>query len=201
MDARRKLRRWLFMGIAAAPILLVAALPLSASASPSGSGSAFGAQVTALGITVGPTPSVSLTAPGSASASLPSLSLFGVLSASTLSVSTQVTSAPAVSSAVDVAQVALAGGVVSASGVHASCSADANQASGSVTIAQLVAAGMTFTNISPGPNTTINLPLVGTLVLNQQTTPTSTSITVDALHLSLITGADIVVGQARCAVG
>jgi hypothetical protein len=78
------------------------------------------------------------------------------------------------------------------------CTANASGASGATTIASLVVAGQTLTNITPAANTSITVPGVGQLVLNEQSRPTATSITVNAVHLSLIAGTDIIVAHASC---
>jgi hypothetical protein len=161
-------------------------------------GSAFGLQVRSLLVNVGPTPFVSQSGPGSQSASLPSISVAGVASADGLTASTQVGPDVTVSSAADVADVKLVAGAVVASGVHVTCTSDASGASGSTTIASLTVAGQTLTNITPAPNTGITIPLVGTLVLNEQTQPAPGSITVNGLHLKLIGGTDVVIARATC---
>jgi len=70
--------------------------------------------------------------------------------------------------------------------------------------------GTTFTNLriagiaiaaNPGPNTTISLPLVGTVVLNQQTTVAGgDGITVNALYVTLLTGTQLTVSTSTAAL-
>jgi hypothetical protein len=165
-----------------------------------GSGSAFGVQVRSLLVNVGPTPTVSQSGPGSQTATLASVSVLGLVSANGLTVSTQVGPGVTVASSADLAHLNLVLGAVVVDTIHATCTANAGGASGSTTIAKLVVAGQTLTNISPAPNMRIAVPGVGQLVLNEQTQPTSTSITVNALHLSVTGGTEIIVSQASCVI-
>jgi uncharacterized repeat protein (TIGR01451 family) len=163
-----------------------------------GSGSAFGVQVRSLLVNVGPTPSVSQSGPGTRTATLATVSVLGLVSADVLTVSTQVGPGVTVTSSSDIAHLNLVLGAVVADTIHATCTANASGASGATTIARLVVAGQTLINITPAANTSITVPGVGQLVLNEQSRPTATSITVNAVHLSLIGGTDIIVAQASC---
>jgi uncharacterized repeat protein (TIGR01451 family) len=164
------------------------------------SGSAFGLQVRALGISVGPVPTVSQNGPGASSTTLASISVPAVLTASTLTVSSAVGPDVSVTSTATVAQLSILGGTISATAIRSTCTANAGGVSGSTTIARLVIAGQVQTNVTPAPNTTINVLGVGTVVLNEQVQPQSGSITVNALHVHLLTGVDIIVAQSACVV-
>jgi uncharacterized repeat protein (TIGR01451 family) len=163
-----------------------------------GIGSAFGVQVRSLLVNVGPTPVVSQSGPGSQTATLASVGVLGLVSANALTVSTQVGPGVTVTSSADLAHLNLVLGAVVADTIHATCTANATGATGSTTIASLTVAGQTLLNISPAPNTSIAVPGVGQLVLNEQIRPTATSIVVNALHLSVTGGTEIVVSQASC---
>lgn len=165
------------------------------------SGSAFGEQVHSLLVNSGPVPSVSQSGPGSQSADLASVAVDSLLTASALAVSTQVGPDVTVTSSAAVDSVGLAAGVISASNVRSTCTANATGVSGSTTIAGLTIAGVTTVNLTPAPNTTIAVAGVGTLILNEQSTTPAGSITVNAIHLHVtLSGADVIVAQSRCVV-
>jgi uncharacterized repeat protein (TIGR01451 family) len=164
------------------------------------SGSAFGLEVRALLVNVGPLPTVSQSGPGTSSQTLASISVPAVLTANALTVSSSVGPDTSVTSSATVAQLSILAGTISATTIQSTCTANASGVSGSTTIAQLVIAGQVFTNISPAPNTTINVLGVGSVVLNEQIQPQAGSITVNALHVHLLTGIDIIVAQAACVV-
>lgn len=73
-----------------------------------------------------------------------------------------------------------------------------------------VSGSTTFTNLriggtaiaaNPGPNTTISLPLVGSVVLNQQTTIAGgDGITVNALHVTLLAGTQLTIATSTSAL-
>jgi uncharacterized repeat protein (TIGR01451 family) len=164
------------------------------------SGSAFGLQVRALLVNVGPLPTVSQTGPGTSSSTLASISVPAVLTANALTVTSSVGPDTSVSSSATVAQLSILADTISATTIRSSCTANANVVSGSTTIVRLVIAGQIFTNISPAPNTTINVAGVGSVVLNEQVQPQAGSITVNALHVRLLTGIEIIVAQSACVV-
>jgi hypothetical protein len=162
-------------------------------------GSAYGARVQALFLTVGPLPTVSRSTPGTSSASLATLSAGTLLSAQGLAVSTTIGPGVLLRSSTETARASLASGLVTADVVKATCQATFGSASGATTI-ERIQAGTIFTNFSPAPNTTIGLPGVGTLTMNEQIT-TPDGITVNGLHLRLLGSAgDIIVSQAKCVV-
>lgn len=164
------------------------------------SGSAFGLQVRALLVNAGPVPTVSQIGPGTSSNALASISVPAVLTATALAVTSSVGPDTSVTSTATVAQLSILAGTITATTIRSTCTADANGVSGATTIARLVIAGQTFIDISPAPNTTLNVAGVGTVVLNEQVQPMPGSITVNALHVHLLTGVDIIVAQSACVV-
>ena len=73
-------------------------------------------------------------------------------------------------------------------------------AQGSTTFAHLRIAGLAV-SANPAPNTGITLPLVGSLILNQQTpTANGRGITVTALSLTLLTGIRLTISQSTAAL-
>ena len=71
---------------------------------------------------------------------------------------------------------------------------------GATVFTNLRVAGLTIT-ANPGPNTTIGLPGVGSLTLNQQSTIAGgDGVTVTALHLTLLTGTQVTIGQSTAAL-
>jgi hypothetical protein len=72
--------------------------------------------------------------------------------------------------------------------------------SGSTTLTNLRIAGVLIT-ADPGPNTIVNLPLVGSVVLNQQKTIAGgDGITVNALDVTLLTGAQLTIATSTSAL-
>jgi hypothetical protein len=198
--------------------LSVAASPASADVT-SVKGGAFGesVNVTPLGllnVTSGPIPTVTLPAGGGgpftdslASVCVPTTTC-ALLKTGILNVSTQGTlgASGGSSSSASVANVgALAGtpGVLTATAVSSKCSVGPNSSSGSSTIAGATFLGQAL-DVNPAPNTTINLPGVATLILNEQIPtggPGDYSLTVNAIHLKLgpvLGSGDIIIAQSRC---
>ena len=71
---------------------------------------------------------------------------------------------------------------------------------GATTFTDLTVAGVAIA-ANPGPNSTINLPLVGSLVLNEQTSiAAGDGITVTALDLKLLTGTEVTISQSTAAL-
>jgi uncharacterized repeat protein (TIGR01451 family) len=177
-----------------------AAVATTADRALSVNGSAFGEQVRSLLVNSGPLPTVSLSSPGTRSDSLASISLAGLLSADNLVVNTQVGNDATVASSADITDADLVAGTVTATGIHSACTANPTAATGTTTIAKLVVGGQTLLNISPAPNTGINIAGIGTLLLNEQTSTPAGGIVVNALHLHLLLGTDIVLAQSTCLV-
>ena len=107
------------------------------------------------------------------------------------------------------ANVDLLGGLITANEVDTT--AQAQQPLTSTGLGPVATAGTTtFTNLrvagvaisaNPGPNTTISLPLVGSVVLNQQTPVAGgDGITVTALDVTLLTGTQLTISQSTAAL-
>jgi uncharacterized repeat protein (TIGR01451 family) len=94
-------------------------------------------------------------------------------------------------------------GIVVVRGMSSACRADLGGARGSVAIAKLVISGRRMT-VSPRRNMTIDIPGVGLLLLNEQTTDDLGVLTVNALHLKLNGGplgrGNLTLAQSRCGV-
>jgi hypothetical protein len=159
-------------------------------------------------VNIPPTPSVN-TPPGGGSAqqSVTNLSVPGVASASVLSATTDGTVGPggSVSSSADVVDASAGDDVVTADVIHSECLSDESGSSGSSSLVDASVAGNPVA-VSPPPNTTIPVPSVGTVTLNEQQTsdgPASTGIVVNAVHVALdgpaATG-DVIISQSRCGV-
>lgn len=72
--------------------------------------------------------------------------------------------------------------------------------SGSSTLSDTVTAGVTITS-HPAPNTGIGIPLVGSVVLNEQKPyGDGKGIVVNALHVKLLTGVHVVVSGTRASL-
>lgn len=71
---------------------------------------------------------------------------------------------------------------------------------GATVFTGLRVAGVTIA-ANPGPNSTIGLPGIGSLTLNQQSTIAGgDGVTVTALHLTLLTGIQVTIGQSTAAL-
>jgi hypothetical protein len=198
--------------VALAGLALAAATPAWASGTVSGS--AFGVSVNAtvagINVTAGPTPTVTLPPTGgNVSQSLATVCAgtgCSVLSAGILNAASQgsTTGSPTSSSSASVATVNALNGVVTADLIASSCTANSSGVSGSSTLTNAKVAGVTVA-VNPGPNTTISVAGVATVILNEQTTSSSggtNSITVNAVHIILNAGAlssgDIIIAQSHC---
>jgi hypothetical protein len=170
-------------------------------------GGAIGEQLsfTILGLTVSspPTPSVTLPPGGGGpfTSSLATVGMPGVLSFDTLKVSTQGGSGSAISadSSADVAKANIMIGGVTAETVHSQCSAKLSSTSGSSKVAGLMINGKAVS----ATGSRVDIPGVGTLFLNEQTTSPSGVLTVNAMHLVMggrVGTGDIVVAQSRCGI-
>jgi len=82
--------------------------------------------------------------------------------------------------------------LLSADAIFATCNSAVGVApSGSATIANLKLGTSTLANGTPGPNTTINIAGVATLVLNEQSTAADGTLTVTALRLTVLPTANL----------
>jgi len=208
-----KMPRALLAAIAAIAMLAVNAAPAFAALT-GVSAYAYGEQVrfTLLGgttVSSGPTPTVGPIAPsgGSASSTLLSASVPGLLTTGVLTVAVNgSTASGSVTSSATVNDVSALGGVFTATGVQAECAVNNHgDTSGSTTLASAVLAGQSL-SANPGPNTTVafsTLAASGYVVLNEQTYNAATNtLTVNAVHLYVTGGTlgtgDIVISHVEC---
>lgn len=186
-------------------LLLVGCLTVPALASAeSYSGRAFGARVKL----VNPLPTVLMfsdtgnlsSSGGALSATLLQIALAGTLTSNTVTASTSGGSGLAESRASVEDVVILPGhdAEVTAEVVRASSEAVCSGAAGSSVIVGLTFGGQAIT-VSGAPNQTVSIPGVATLVINEQiTTPGVPAITVNALHLTLVSGlVEVIVSSAH----
>ncbi|MEO6084899.1 MAG: choice-of-anchor P family protein [Umezawaea sp.] len=101
------------------------------------------------------------------------------------------------------AGLSLLGGLVSADAVQATATATDDSAgvvtaTGSTAFTNLKVAGLPIAN--PAVNQTIVIPLVASVVVNERV-PHPGGITVNALHVRLLTGTDVVISHARVTLG
>jgi hypothetical protein len=194
-----------------AGLLAVAASPAYADVT-SVSGGAFGESVdvtTVLGVhvTSGPISTVTLPSGGGGpfTQSVLSVSVPNVLSTGVLNVSTQGTlgASGGSSSSADVAGVSALGGALTATAIRSSCTVGPNSSSGSTTLVGATLGGLPVA-LNPAPNTTLTVPGVGSVTLNEQI-PTggagNYSLTVNAIHVHLagpLGNGDIIISQSRC---
>lgn len=97
-------------------------------------------------------------------------------------------------------QVSAFGGLLVAASVRADAQADCSGASGSSSISGLVLGGFSV-NVSGAANQTVSIPGIATLVINEQIVGSAdTELTVNALHLTLITGEELILCAATVGV-
>jgi hypothetical protein len=185
------------------------ASPVQAEGTSSGvtySGRAFAAYVNVPTLGVGPT-TVSDTGElppsgGFQSASFATVGAPGVLSASLLVASTSGANGVAKSSASLAEVVVLPGNAaqVTASFVRAESEATCNGVRGSTEVADVTFAGQAITVDPFAPNQTFEVPGVAKLVINEQKTSSgggTQDITVNAVHLTLATGDEVILSSAQ----
>jgi hypothetical protein len=180
-------------------------------------GSAFGESVdvkllNAVPVTSGPLPSVTMTSPpgglgpfsqSALSASVPGLLTAGVLNASTQGGNLGSHAGFATSSA-SVANVNALLGRITATVIGSTCKSNGDGSTGSSTLTNLNVLGVAV-NAATAPNTTITLPTVGRVIINEQIRPTNgpttTSIIVRAIHVELdgiLGSGDVIIAESRC---
>ena len=180
-----------------------ATTPIADAATTTYSGRAYGAQV----VLVNPAPNVlffSDTGPlpsggGSLSASLLTILLGTTLSSHTISASTSGSASVASSSAHQEAVVVFSGqpAQVTADVVEAHSQATCGGVSGSSVVTGLTFGGTSIA-VTGQPNQTVSIGLLATLVINEQiVVPGAQDITVNALHLTLGTGEQVILSSAH----
>lgn len=173
------------------------------AATPTYSGRAYGAQV----VIVNPAPNVlffSDTGPlpssgGSLSATLLTILLGTTLSSHTITASTSGVSGVASSSAHQETMVAFQGqpAQLTADVVEAHSQATCAGISGSSVVTNLTFGGNAVV-VTGAPNQTVSIPAIATLVINEQiVVPGALDITVNALHLTLGTGEQVILSSAH----
>lgn len=178
-------------------VSLAAARPVAAVTT--FSGRAFGAQAhltsptsTLIFADTGNLPS----AGGSLNAMLTGIMVAPTLTSGTLTCATSGSGSTASSSAA-LESLSAFGGTLSATHVEAHSSVTCTSATGSVLVSGLVFAGASVT-VTGQPNQKISVAGVGTLVIDEQVIPVGEpDITVNALHLTLATGDDLIVASAH----
>lgn len=107
------------------------------------------------------------------------------------------------SATVDSLTVKLTPGTLNLSGVNATCTASPNGETGSGTITSGTASVMgTDFNLpaNAAPNTMMDIPDFGTIVLNEQTTLSDGELSVNAIHVTKVHGqaVSLIIGHAEC---
>lgn len=205
----RHLRSHLLVAVTTSVVLSLALPSRSTAQSAAYSGRAFGAKV----VLVNPQPNVLVFSDtgelppqgGSLSATLLTILLGNTLSSHTITANTQGGAGTASSSAHVEQVVAFSGqeAQLTADVVEAHSTATCGGASGSSVVTNLTFGGNSVT-VTGQPNQTVTIPGVATLVINEQIFASPTDVTVNALHLTLAIGEQIIVSSAHsdmnCAV-
>jgi hypothetical protein len=194
----------LAIGVAGAAVGLMAG-PATAQTEPSGSASGVeGALETPItDITLPPIPFVEL--PPGGENSLPGLDVPGLVSTDLMQVESNETAGNGAQSSAQVAGLSALPGVADVTGelISSACLSDASGTEAESTILGGSAAG-TPLSVSPDPNTSVDVPGVGSVTLNEQTTNGSET-TVRAIHVVVDTAlgvsADLAVATSVCDSG
>jgi hypothetical protein len=165
---------------------------------------AYGASVNALGLTAGPTPVSTVASPNN---SLASLTVGTLLSTGTLTTVVGIDPAgtETATATVQNANASFPAGTFSATNIEATCTAQVGQPpAGSTTIGNGIITTpnqppITVVN-NPAPNTTVSLPGVATIVLNEQIVNGDGSLTVNGAHITILRqgGGDVILASATC---
>jgi hypothetical protein len=184
-------------------------LATPAGAQAEGDATGLEAALSALGINVAVPPIPFVSAPPSGSDSIVNANLNPVATALILGVQSTVndpfnvnSSAAVVGASVLNGVLGLPSPVLGADVLTSECSGDENGTTGDADVANLAALGGAITvPVSVPPNTTIPLPLIGSLTLNEQN-QTASGITVRSLHLAVnalgIATADVILAESAC---
>ncbi|MEU5690260.1 choice-of-anchor P family protein [Actinosynnema sp. NPDC020468] len=211
----RMTRRVGWVGLLAAAALLTAAAP--ASAAP-GDASAFGAKagITLLGgtaLAAGPFAAAAAAGPTTdtfAGVDKPGVLRTGVLSASaSRDENTGAVSSTASATDADLGLLAGTTGGVTAQVVKAECAATQTGVTGTTTLTGLKSGSLGTVDGSPAPNTTADVKVLGVqvakVVFNEQIANPDGSLTVNAVHVTLLGGVtgslgsgDLVLSSATC---
>lgn len=194
-----------------AAALGAAALLASPAAAQTVGGTAYGTKVNTLGVTSQSPVATLPSSGGMAVGEAPTFGVPEVVNASWLkAITTGAVDDPAstAQSTAEVEQVSVLAGVITADVVTAiassyrTASGAASDAEGS-SFANLVVNGTAITS-DVAPNTRIDIPAVGYVVLNEQATTgdgvSSSGMTVNMIHVFLTDGGEIIVGSAKSAV-
>ncbi|HWE70730.1 MAG TPA: IPT/TIG domain-containing protein [Acidimicrobiales bacterium] len=181
----------------------------ASAATDSGTGSAFGIQAVLAGTNlIPPTPSVALGTNGQAASNtllpvnIPGVLVAGVASASSSSTNFG-TAAETITSSASLAS-ATALSLLTIGAVQSTCTSNAKGSTGGTTVASISAAGAPIPIPSSGPvslpaplNALLSITINGQVVANA---PGSTSITVDALKITVLaTAVEVTVAESKCA--
>ncbi|HEV3169251.1 MAG TPA: choice-of-anchor P family protein [Actinocrinis sp.] len=200
-------RRWLAAGAAVLGGLLCAATPAQAAlTSPQAEAYVVSANAFGSFLAVAPTP-FSTYSPGGTQ-TLVGLTVGPFATSSTLTSTTAgdpTNGTASASATVEQLGVNL-GPALSASltGVNATCNATPSGATGNgiITAGSITALGLPALALTANalPNTVLGIPGVVTVTLNEQSTDANGVLTVNAVHIKVLSGngADVIVGQAQC---
>ncbi|MBO1414917.1 choice-of-anchor P family protein [Streptomyces sp. FH025] len=204
MSTRTSIR--VLAGATLATGILATATPAFA-ALPAPQADAYVVSTEALGGMVAVAPSPESTYPSGGTQTLVGLNVGPVATTSVLTATTAGNPADGTSSAsatVDKLGLNLGVASVSLNGVNSTCTATPTGATGSGLIAGgTITVGLLPTNLQANApaNTKVDIPLVGSIVLNEQTTDANGVLTVNAVHITLLpslNGANLVIGHAQC---
>jgi hypothetical protein len=203
MIPRTKAR--LAVGAVALGGLMCSALPAHAALT-APQANAFVVSATAIGTAVAVPATPDSTYPTGGTQTVAGLSVGPFATDATLTATTAgdpSTGTSSASATVEQLGVAIPGASIALTGINSTCNATSTGATGSGVIAggTVTVLGVPTTlAANAAPNTTVSVPGIATIVLNQQTTNANGVLTVDALHITLLggAGADIIIGQAQC---
>jgi hypothetical protein len=209
--------RALLAGAVVASFAMAVGTPPASAEVTAVDGGAFGVQVgvSLLGIstTLAATPSVALPPAGGGpfTSNVASVNLPGVLTTGLLTTSTQGgnlnSHAGFATSDASVVNVNVLAGLVTANAIATTCTSNGDGSTGSTTLTGASVSGIGNLAVNPAPNTTLTIPGVATITLNEQTRTDTvgviSTITVSAIHVHLsgvLAAGDIYVSRSVCEV-
>jgi len=200
-------RRWLAAGAAVLGGLLCAATPAHAALT-SPQAEAYVVSANAFGSFAAVAPTPLSTYPPGGTQTVVGLNVGPFATSSTLTSTTAGDPTNGTSSAsATVQQLGINLGptlAASLTGVNATCNATPSGATGSgtITAGSVTALGLPALTLTANaaPNTVLGIPNVVTVTLNEQSTDTDGVLTVNAVHIKVLSGngADVIVGHAQC---
>jgi hypothetical protein len=196
-----KIRNLLIPVAVGSALVVGTSLPAGAD-EPSGSATGVDALVDTVVTTIDVPPVPQVVLPPGGSDGLVDLDVPGALSAGVLAVTSTGANGTDANSSASVAAVDAVEGIITAALITSVCAATPDGFDATSALTEAAAAGVPL-DATPPPNTGVDVPAVGSVVLNEQET-TANGVTVRAVHATIDTpvlGAELVISESACFAG